>query len=88
MACGVCVLSGSIMTDLFKESIASQNMPLKTAEDLYPMKRVGEPHEVAELVQFLASDKAAFMTATHFVIDGGIMSLGGWAPKDDLLKPQ
>ena len=38
-----------------------------------PMRRVAEPEEIAEMVVFLASDKAAYVTATTVVVDGGIM---------------
>lgn len=34
--------------------------------------RVGEPQEVADLVAFLASDRAAFITGADYVIDGGM----------------
>jgi len=33
--------------------------------------RVGEPEEVAELILFLASDKASYITGAVFTIDGG-----------------
>jgi NAD(P)-dependent dehydrogenase (short-subunit alcohol dehydrogenase family) len=36
-----------------------------------PMGRPAEPEEVAELVAFLASDRAAYLTGGEFVIDGG-----------------
>jgi NAD(P)-dependent dehydrogenase (short-subunit alcohol dehydrogenase family) len=36
-----------------------------------PMKRVGRPEEVAELISFLASDKASFITGANVMIDGG-----------------
>jgi meso-butanediol dehydrogenase/(S,S)-butanediol dehydrogenase/diacetyl reductase len=38
----------------------------------HPLGRIGEPVEVAELVAFLASDKAAFCTGSDYKIDGGL----------------
>lgn len=38
----------------------------------HPLGRIGEPDEVAELVAFLASDKAAFCTGSDYKIDGGL----------------
>ena len=40
-------------------------------ESLQPLGRLGQPEEVAELVLFLASDKAKFITGSLQVIDGG-----------------
>jgi NAD(P)-dependent dehydrogenase (short-subunit alcohol dehydrogenase family) len=39
--------------------------------------RLGKPEEVAELVCFLASDKAAWITGQNFVIDGGALAWRG-----------
>jgi NAD(P)-dependent dehydrogenase (short-subunit alcohol dehydrogenase family) len=36
------------------------------------MDRLGRPDEIAEAVAYLASDDAAFVTGTAFVIDGGL----------------
>ena len=38
---------------------------------LHAMGRLGEPQEVADLVTFLCSDKASFMTGVHYLVDGG-----------------
>ena len=37
-----------------------------------PMGRFGEPEEMANAVLFLASDESSFMTATTFLVDGGV----------------
>jgi len=41
-----------------------------------PMKRVGEPREIAAAVAFLAMDKASFITGHCIVADGGLLSSG------------
>jgi meso-butanediol dehydrogenase/(S,S)-butanediol dehydrogenase/diacetyl reductase len=37
-----------------------------------PMRRAGEPEEVAELASFLVSDRAPFITGAVIAIDGGL----------------
>ena len=41
---------------------------------LHPMNRLGEPNEVAELVLFLASDRASFITGAYYNVDGGYLA--------------
>lgn len=44
---------------------------LEHAKDTHPLGRPGQPKEVAELVHFLASDKAAWITGVTYEVDGG-----------------
>jgi len=44
---------------------------LERSGETHPLGRVGQPEEVAELILFLASDKAAWITGTTMSIDGG-----------------
>jgi 3-oxoacyl-[acyl-carrier protein] reductase len=60
------VAPGFIRSDMTAELDEKQ---LKT---LIPMNRFGEPEEVAEIVGFLASDKAAYITGEVISINGGL----------------
>jgi len=40
----------------------------------YPIARLGEPEEVAELATWLASDKASFVTGSYYPVDGGYLA--------------
>jgi NAD(P)-dependent dehydrogenase (short-subunit alcohol dehydrogenase family) len=36
-----------------------------------PLGRIGEPEDIASMVAFLSSKEAGFITAQHFIVDGG-----------------
>jgi len=41
------------------------------AAELTPLRRLGQPHEIAEVAAFLASDRASFVTGAIIPVDGG-----------------
>jgi NAD(P)-dependent dehydrogenase (short-subunit alcohol dehydrogenase family) len=45
----------------------------------HPIGRIGQADDVANMVLFLASDKASFVTGSYFNVDGGLMAMGAWA---------
>ncbi|MBF6599172.1 MAG: SDR family oxidoreductase [Dehalococcoidia bacterium] len=53
------------------DPIASVEQIRTTIEQQTPMGRWGQPEEVANVVLFLASDEASFVTASSYVVDGG-----------------
>jgi NAD(P)-dependent dehydrogenase (short-subunit alcohol dehydrogenase family) len=63
---------GPIATPMLLELFAKD--PERAARRLVhvPMGRFGNPEEIASAVAFLASDDASFMTASTFVVDGGL----------------
>jgi len=60
------VAPGFILTDM------TRNLPEDELKKLIPMKRFGKPEEVAELVAFLCSDKASYITGEVISINGGL----------------
>jgi len=47
---------------------------MKVIEGLHPMGRLGTSEEVAELVLWLSSDKASFVTGSYYAVDGGYLA--------------
>jgi 3-oxoacyl-[acyl-carrier protein] reductase len=60
------VAPGFIATDMTKD------LPEEELKKMIPMKRFGKPEEVAELVGFLCSDKASYITGEVISINGGL----------------
>jgi NAD(P)-dependent dehydrogenase (short-subunit alcohol dehydrogenase family) len=63
---------GPVNTQLLRELFASDAERAARRLVHVPMGRFGEPEEMANAVLFLASDESSFMTASTFLVDGGI----------------
>ncbi len=63
-----CVNPGYVTTPMTEASVATR---LDAMMAKVPMARMGEPHEIAEGVVWMLSEKASFMTGASHVIDGG-----------------
>ena len=63
---------GAIETGLLPAALGGQPVDLTYVGKRVPMKRVGQPPEIAELVLFLASDESSYCTGAEFVADGGV----------------
>ena len=63
---------GPVNTPLLRELFAKDAERAQRRLVHVPMGRFGEPEEMAAAVAFLASDDSSFMTATTFLVDGGI----------------
>jgi len=76
---GIRVLSvhpAAIETPMISRAMA-ENPDLATSmEAMHPIGRVGQPREIADVVVFLCSDGASFMTGSQIVVDGGALSHG------------
>ncbi|NCB95888.1 MAG: SDR family oxidoreductase [Negativicutes bacterium] len=73
-----CVCPGDVDTSLVDKQIAQTNQDAEQAKEEmgqhYPLGRIGKPHEIGEVIAFLLSSKASFVTGAAWTIDGGLTS--------------
>jgi L-rhamnose 1-dehydrogenase len=64
------VLPGTVETDINRDALTDEALR-RTLIQRTPLRRLGRPEDIAGPVVFLASDDAAYCTATMLVVDGG-----------------
>jgi NAD(P)-dependent dehydrogenase (short-subunit alcohol dehydrogenase family) len=77
----VAVCPGTVDTPMLRDAVQLSPNPQEVLDEcnqMHPVKRIATPDEVADLILFLASDKAGFITGQPIRIDGGLgLSIGG-----------
>lgn len=66
-----CVHPGMIMTELFQSAQTTMAENLDELMKLFPLKRFGEPLDVADGIIYLLSDASSWVTGIELKIDGG-----------------
>jgi NAD(P)-dependent dehydrogenase (short-subunit alcohol dehydrogenase family) len=79
----VAICPGSVDTPMLRATAAlnaadTADATLSEWGRKHPLGRIGRPEEIAEVVVFLASDKASFITGEYVCVDGGLMAKGQW----------
>ncbi len=69
------VAPGTIATELAAKAVLTSPEATARIMSRTPMKRLGEPSEIADTVAYLASDAASYITGEIVVVDGGRMTL-------------
>jgi NAD(P)-dependent dehydrogenase (short-subunit alcohol dehydrogenase family) len=63
-----------MLDSLAKQSTGGAQTTHEMMDPLHPIGRIGKPMEVAELIVWLCSDRASFMTGANIPVDGGYVA--------------
>jgi len=74
------VAPGTIATELAAQAVLTSDDARRKILSRTPLKRLGEPEEVADVVAWLASDAASYVTGEIVTVDGGRMALNYTVP--------
>lgn len=78
-----CVCPGTVDTPMFRWSASLDPQPeavFEACAAMHPLGRIAQPAEIAEIIAFLLTDAASFVTGTAIDVDGGLLALIGGAP--------
>ncbi|MBW2442777.1 MAG: SDR family oxidoreductase [Deltaproteobacteria bacterium] len=68
-------IAPSLTNTPLAESLLSNEERQKASAERHPLKRIGDPHEIAGFAQHLLSDEGSWITGQIFYIDGGMSSI-------------
>ncbi|MGI8778624.1 MAG: SDR family NAD(P)-dependent oxidoreductase [Solirubrobacteraceae bacterium] len=71
------ICPGDVETPMLADFFAHQPDPeaaRRAIEERYPLRRFASPRDVANVVAFLASDEASYLTGIDIVVDGGLLA--------------
>ena len=74
------VAPGTIATDLARDAVLTSDAARQRILGRTPMKRLGEPEEIADVVGFLLSDASSYVTGEIVYVDGGRLALNYTVP--------
>jgi NAD(P)-dependent dehydrogenase (short-subunit alcohol dehydrogenase family) len=72
------ICPGQVDTPMLRDSTKAFDDPeeiIQQTEDRLPMKRLGQPYDIASAALYLASDEASWITGSSFTVDGGSLLL-------------
>ncbi|HYW56665.1 MAG TPA: SDR family oxidoreductase [Polaromonas sp.] len=76
------VAPGTIATELAAKAVLTSEEAKARILSRTPMKRLGQPSEIADVVAWLVSDAASYVTGEIVTVDGGRMTLNYTVPVD------
>jgi NAD(P)-dependent dehydrogenase (short-subunit alcohol dehydrogenase family) len=80
------VAPGAVNTPMLRDAVALSDDPAalwRVLDGMHPLGRTAEPGEIAEVVAFLGSNAASFVTGEVVRVDGGLLSRIGGSPRKD-----
>jgi NAD(P)-dependent dehydrogenase (short-subunit alcohol dehydrogenase family) len=78
-----CVCPGTVDTPMFRWTASLDPKPesvVEACEQMHPVGRIARPEEVAEVIAFLLTGAASFVTGTEIDVDGGLLAVIGGSP--------